>query len=214
MALSKISLTGNGIENTLPVANGGTAVTTAAALANLGNLVKLSSVVASDTTDIVFDNTLITDTYDTYMLTFRDIDLGTDSVSMYLTVSGDNGSSYITSAVYKRTVINGDHGDSNDGNMTYKTGAPNQVNLTGAGAAQGSNDLETSAGTCWMFNLRKSDRGKCFITTSMYEDAAEKGRLNQGGVYLDDATVINNIKISPSSGDFNEGTFTLYGYKE
>ena len=75
MALSKISLTGNGIENTLPVANGGTAVTTAAALANLGNLVKLSSVVASDTTDIVFDNTLITDTYDTYMLTFRDIDL-------------------------------------------------------------------------------------------------------------------------------------------
>ena len=153
MALSKIDVA-NMLTGTTPVANGGTGVTTAAALANTGNLVKLSSVTASDTTNITFDNTLITDTYDTYMLTFRDIDLGTDSVSMYLTVSGDNGSSYITSAVYKRVVMNGDHGDTNDSNMTYKTGAPNQVNLTGAGVAQGSNSLETSAGTCWMSNLR------------------------------------------------------------
>jgi len=213
MAISKINLT-NAVTGTMPLGNGGTGVTTAADLANTGNMVLLSSVVASDTTDIVFDNTLITDTYDTYLLTFRDIDLGTDSVSIYLTVSGDNGSSYITSAVYKRTVINGDHGDSNDSNMTYKTGGAEQVNLIGAGAAGGSVDKETSAGTCWMFNLRKADRGKVFLNTSFYEDAAEKGRLNQGGAYLDDATVINNIKIAPSSGDFNEGTFTLYGLKE
>jgi hypothetical protein len=214
MALSKISLTGNGIENTLPIANGGTAVTTAADLANTGNMVLLSSITASDTTNIVFDNTVITDTYDSYMLTFRDIDLGTDSTSIYLTVSGDNGSSYITSSSYKRAVMNGDHGDTNDSNMTFKTGGQTQVNLIGAGAAGGSVDKESSAGTVWMFNLRKADRGKVFLNTSFYEDAAEQGRLNQGGAYLDDATVINNIKISPSSGDFNEGTFTLYGFKE
>lgn len=213
MALTRLNVN-TAFSATLPVSKGGTGVTTAADLANTGNLVKLSSVTASDTTNITFDNTLITDTYDTYLLTFRDIDLGTDSVSIYLTVSGDNGSSYITSAVYKRTVINGDHGDSNDSNMTYKTGGAEQVNLIGAGAAGGSVDKETSAGTCWMFNLRKADRGKVFINTSFYEDAAEKGRLNQGGAYLDDATVINNIKIAPSSGDFNEGTFTLYGLKE
>jgi len=204
----------SGVTGTLPIANGGTAVTTAAALANTGNLVKLSSVTASDTTNITFDNTLITDTYDTYMLTFRDIDLGTDDNSIYMTVSEDNGSNYITSAVYKRVVANDDHGASNNGNLTMKTGAQNQVNLIGAGQAGGSNDKETSAGTCWMFNLRKSDRGKCFLNQSFYEDSDEQGRLNMGGAYLDDDAIVNNIKITPSSGDFNEGTFTLYGLKE
>ena len=213
MALSKIDVA-NMLTGTAPVANGGTGVTTAAALANTGNLVKLSSIVASDTTNIIFDNTVITDTYDTYLLTFRDIDMGSDGESIRMTVSGDNGSNYITSSVYKRVTINAEHSDTTDGNMTFKSGAQTQINLIGTGSTAGTSDKESSAGTVTMFNLRKSDRGKIFHLHSTYETSGEKGRLNFGSVYLDDATVINNFKVFPSSGDFNEGTFTLYGVKE
>ena len=190
------------------------AITALPAAIDTGAMIKLSSIVADNTTDIIFDSTVITDDYDTYMLTFRDINLGTDSTSIYLTVSENDGSSYITSAVYKRVVMNDDHGATNNANMTIKTGGQTQVNLVGAGQAGGHIDKETSAGTCWMFNLRKSDRGKCFLNQSFYEDADEQGRLNSGGAYLDDDAVVNNIKISPSTGDFNAGTFTLYGLKE
>tara|TARA_Y100000004_G_C8862748_1_gene389798 strand:+ start:33 stop:674 length:642 start_codon:yes stop_codon:yes gene_type:complete len=213
MAIIKTNLA-TGITGTLPIANGGTAVTTAADLANTGNLVKLSSVIADNTTNIVFDSTVITDDYDVYLLTFRDIDLGTDSVSIRMLVSGDNGSTYINTSTYKRVTINADHNDSTDGNMTFKSGGQTQINLIGTGETGGSVDKESSAGTLTMFNLRKSDRGKIFQLHSTYETSGENGRLNFGSVYLDDSTVINNFKIYPSSGDFNEGTFTLYGFKE
>jgi len=183
--------------------------------AGVGNgLVKLLSITASDDTVITFDSTVITDAYDIYMMTFRDIDLGTDGTNLRMVVSGDNGSNYIETAVYKRVVMCGEHSDADDSNMIYKTGGQTQINLDGAGALAGSADKETSAGSITMYNLRKSDRGKIFHSHSTYETSGEKGRLNFGSVYLDDATVINNFKIFPATGDLNEGTFTLYGFKE
>ena len=182
--------------------------------ADAKDIVLLSSQTASGDASIAFNNTLITDTYDTYLLTFRDIDTATDSVSLNLHVSDDNGSSYVTSGVYKRVIGYGNHGHTDDSNMQKKTGAPSQLRLAGTALDVGSNSLETAAGHLWMYNLRKSDRGKCFFVMSTYEGDTEKGAMNFGSVYLDDAMIVNNVKISASSGNLSDGTFSLYGLRE
>ena len=178
------------------------------------DIVLLSSQTASGDASIAFNNTLITDTYDTYLLTFRDVDTATDSVSLDLVVSDDNGSSYQTSSVYKRVTGYGNHGHTTDSNMQKKTGAAGNIVLAGAALNLGSVDKETAAGQLWMYNFRKSDRGKCFFLMSTYEGDTEKGALNFGSVYLDDAMIVNNVKISASSGNLSDGTFSLYGLRE
>ena len=182
--------------------------------ADAKDIVLLSSQTASNDASIAFNNTLITDTYDTYLLTFRDVDTANDGVDLQLVVSDDNGSSYHTGASYKRVTGYGNHGHSNDSNMQKKTGAPNQIVLAGAGLSLGSVSRETAAGHMWMYNLRKSDRGKCFFLSSTYEGTTEKGALNFGSVYLDLDLVVNNIRVDASSGNLSEGTFSLYGLRE
>ena len=204
----------NAIGTTIPVTKGGTGVTTSADLANTGNLVLLSSQTASNDASIAFNNTLITDTHDTYLLTFRDVDTANDGVSLQLVVSNDNGSSYHTGSSYKRVTGFGNHGHSNDSSMDKKTQAANNIVLAGAGLDLGSVDKETAAGHMWMYNLRKSDRGKCFFLSSTYEGTTEKGALNFGSVYLDLDLVVNNIRVDASNGNLSDGTFSLYGLRE
>ena len=182
--------------------------------ADAKDIVLLSSQTASNDASIAFNNTLITDTYDTYLLTFRDVDTANDNVTLQLVVSDDNGSSYHTGSSYKRVTGFGNHGHSNDSSMDKKTQAANQIVLAGAGLALGSVDKETAAGHIWMYNLRKSDRGKCFFLSSTYEGTTEKGALNFGSVYLDLDLVVNNIRVDASSGNLSEGTFSLYGLRE
>ena len=71
---STINLASN-VTGTLPIANGGTAATTAAALANTGNLVLISSVTASDASNIIFDNdasgVVFDDAYKCYLFNFQ-----------------------------------------------------------------------------------------------------------------------------------------------
>ena len=182
--------------------------------ADAKDIVLLSSQTAAGDASIAFNNTLITDTYDTYLLTFRDIDTANDNVALSLVVSDDNGSSYQTSSVYKRVIGYGNHGHTTDTSLDKKTAATSYITLAGVALGLGSNDKETAAGHFWMYNLRKSDRGKCFFLSSTYEGTTEKGSLNFGSVYLDDAMIVNNIKITSSSGNLSDGTFSLYGLRE
>ena len=63
------SVTNAMLGETITVANGGTGVTTASALANTGNLVLLNSASSTvDVSQIDFDSTYINSTYDDYLL--------------------------------------------------------------------------------------------------------------------------------------------------
>lgn len=178
--------------------------------ANNWNL--LSSQTASGDSEVVFNSSLITNSYDTYFLTFRDIDMGTDSVSLRLRISSDNGSSYFSSADYKRVTMYGLHSDTDNSNMPYKTSAFDHMNLGGTVHGIGTTDKETVAGHCWLYNLRVTDRGKCFLVHSVYETGAEKGALNTGMIYIDTDILVNAVKVYPQSGTFS-GTVSLYGVK-
>ena len=64
-----------------------------------GGLVLLNTTdVTSATATVTFDNTLITDTYDIYQLSYTNIDPVTDGVSLRGRLSTDNGGSFIATA--------------------------------------------------------------------------------------------------------------------
>ena len=176
------------------------------------NLVLLSSVSASDNTEITFDSSLITDTYKTYFLTMSEIYLGTDSVNFRMRVSEDNGSNYISANYYKTTIYRAS-GDTNDGQPASKTGSKAEIQIAGDALSTGNASRETIASNVWLYNLRTSSRSKLFTINSIYEYNSDAGAWNIGSYALDDDAIINNIKIYPSSGDINSGIFSLYGVR-
>jgi len=210
MALSKIDVA-NMLTGTAPVANGGTGVTTAAALANTGNLVLLSTQNASNDASLSFDSSVITDTYSYYRMVYVTFIPSVDGVNARIHVSSDNGSSYATSG-YGRTQFYASRDDANDSDLHYKTGEVSNGLFLGGQFSLGGLNRENASGFVDMFSLR-TVKGKSFIFQSSYESNGGHGIYNGGQFYFDDASIINNIKISCSSGNIESGTFSLYGVK-
>jgi len=211
MALSKIDVS-NMLDETLPVANGGTGVTTASALANTGNMVLLNSsdFTSSGVSTITFDNTLITDTYDVYRLILTRIN-GSGDYNVSFQVSDDNGSSYVTSSSYKRAVLSGHHGKTDD-TISTRYSAFDRGYIIGNVFTTGGTDKETSSGTFDFHNLRRNDLGKVCTGITGFETSGERGCLEVANIYLDDALVVNNLKLLVNSGTIT-GKAALYGVK-
>ena len=104
MALSKIDVA-NMLTGTTPVANGGTGVTTAAALANTGNLVHIKTItLSSASTPIQFLNSDADVTFDSTYQTYKfigNVTYENDSRSTYVRVSTDGTNLDTTSGNYK-----------------------------------------------------------------------------------------------------------------
>jgi len=108
MALSKIDVA-NMLTGTTPVANGGTGVTTSAALANTGNLVFIKTITLSSATkpiqflnsdaDVTFDST-----YQTYKF-IGNVKYENDSRVTYVRVSTDGTNLDTTSGNYRMDQI-------------------------------------------------------------------------------------------------------------
>lgn len=208
MALTRLN--NNAYGETISVAKGGTGVTTSADLANTGNMVLLNSSTLSSVTSIEYDNTIITDTYDIYELHLTKLN-GTSDYNISFRVSEDNGSNYITSAVYKRCWLGGNHGNTNDA-ANSRFAAFDRGYLAGNINSIGATDKETAALKVTFHNLRDSSVGKIAFGQYHGETDAEKGAMEVGGIYLDDDAVVNNLKILFSAGTVS-GKATLYGVK-
>ena len=180
--------------------------------ADATNFVLLSSVTASDDTNIIFDSSLITDTYDFYKLIVTRYVPATDGANVRIVCSSDNGSTYI-STNYGRVAMFATRSDTNNSKMLYKTGEVSTAQFAGAGNAMGALNRENTTAIIDMLNFRSSTLGKHFIYSSSYETSGGSGAINTGTVYLDDASVINNIKLENSSGNFESGKFSFYGVK-
>tara|TARA_R100000908_G_scaffold20175_1_gene7856 strand:+ start:25 stop:666 length:642 start_codon:yes stop_codon:yes gene_type:complete len=213
MALSRIDVA-NMLTGTAPVANGGTGVTTAAALANTGNLVLLEEHIADDTiSEVVVDNTQVTDTYETYLVIFTGVQMSSDNVDLWLNVSSDNGSNYKTS--FDRCVPFSLSSDSNNGNVTKKTGTQSVINLTGNSSTLGNSGREAVSGQIYLYGLRDSGVDKHFWKHSVYKNTSNNSIFNFGMNQLNSADVINNFKVysSSASATFSKGKISIYGIK-
>ena len=203
MAVSKVDAA-NQIENTLPIAQGGTGVTT-------GTLVLLSTATADDDASIAFDNTIFTDTYLTYLVIGQDIVGATDNQALGVQLSTDNGSSYTTSGY--ALVAEGYRSDDTNATAGFRGGAAHsRMWLTGTRHNHGNAANEKVNFFAYYYGLRNATSHKyCGFTTSF---TADNGALssNIGTTGTTNITAkVNNIRFINSSGNITSGKFSIYG---
>ena len=173
-----------------------------------GGLVKLSTTdITSATATLVFNNTLITDTYDKYMIAYQGLSPATNSVYFRSRYSTDNGSSFETG-----TFRNG-----------YVYSQVGTASATGSGTT--ASDYATSAYACpsainthasgmyYIDGLRDATLD-LHIRHEWIQRTATGGQyyyVSQEGYQYTKSVTMNYIEFSFSSGNIADGTFTLFG---
>ena len=172
---------------------------------NAGTMVLLSSQTASNDTTINFDNTLITDTYNTYKLIGREIVHGTDGTASELKLSIDNGSNFLDAKTnrmfnhsdHSNNTVGSRHGTSN----TLTAGYP-------VGTASGENgNIEID-----LLNLRSS-LNKHILFLYSYTSSSGTAVLTVGNKEVYNTSQVNYIQYRTNSGNVASGKFSLYGVK-
>jgi hypothetical protein len=177
--------------------------------------------ISSSTGNVTYTSSLITDTYEQYIITGSAIQMAnntTGNIRMYL--SDDNGSSYFGGTSYARGIHVVQSGNSNN-TLINRTGDKDAIYLTG-------NDYDYGGGTAYgnagfvirCLNLRNLATGssarRLFLMNSVYLDRASGNYVQDEGMYYFKGGTgsINNITIQTTdSNPFAEGEFRLYGVK-
>ena len=173
------------------------------------NLVLLSSQTASSVGTINFDNTLITSTYNNYLLLAHDVKPATDQVDAYIAISVDNGSNLRTPAYSGRTFAR----------ITNSTTSGDEQNTISSGYAQIATDLgNDGCGSfqLWLYGINEvtSGNNKFFNSTYTAKHYNDDYTWDTGMVYLTDTSnPINYLRFLFSSGNITTGKFKLYGIK-
>lgn len=171
-----------------------------------GGLVKLNTTdITSSTATLVYNNTLITDTYSIYIVQFEGLKPSTDNVYFRSRYSTDNGSSFITGTfqlgyVHGRlgTGVHGGSGytKSNYAENYFSSGNDANFPFTGYFRLSHMRDANTYLSIETDYNIK--------IYNNNYYVVKE-------GYILEDASVINYVEFSFASGNIADGTFTLFG---
>tara|TARA_R100000458_G_C8228255_1_gene210686 strand:- start:184 stop:822 length:639 start_codon:yes stop_codon:yes gene_type:complete len=211
MALSKIDVA-NMLTGTTPVANGGTGVTTSAALANTGNMVLLQTQTASGDSELDFTSN-IDSTYSLYIFEFSEINLETDGAEFQFqsdTGTNTNYNQTMTTIVYHAENPEGGGG----GSFTYST-ARDQSQGTAfqdlfPDAGNGSD--ESAFGWLRIQNPASSTYTKNFMSRmDGYHQNNLAFSMTVGG-YFNTTTALTRFRFKSSSGNF-DGKISLYGVK-
>ena len=209
MALSKIDVS-NMLDETLPVANGGTGVTTAAALANTGNLVKISTATLSSDSLAEFD---LDSTYDHYIFRFSKVHGSSDDddfrFDASLTSDTDYGSATLT-YVLNRDSASESSGSEVGANAASSTGTLGIAQLFKGASADSDHCLD---GTFEIFNPASTTFTKGF--TSMISGVQYANNVRRERVTGDirSSTAVDKIKFFFQDGNLDSGTITQYGVK-
>ena len=204
MAITKLDLT-KAVSGTMPVGNGGTGVTSAADLANTGNMVKLNSVTTTDATisTITFDSTYINSTYDRYFIIGR-VRMNTDGASTRMRFS--ESGTFQSGASYYGLGYNDDSGsgtNDNDRNDLVVT----QI----IGNASG----EGGSFTLYLDSFNSTTIPSSGMWNSSTRSNAGFHGLNVGSGIVNNGNAHDGVRFFPSTGYFASDTsLTLYGVKE
>lgn len=204
MALTRLGV--NNISNST-IAN----ITALPAAIDVGSLVKLNTTVASNTTSVAFDSSLITSTYNVYQLHCIGCIPATDVQQLRARVSEDNGSSYVSSGVYKKIEFGGVSGSTSSNTIAASYSATSSgIFILGAQQEQGNANNENGSAIL-TFYTPSSSKAKFFYTVGYEMNSANQATQQQSWYAYDTSSAYNNIKVEYTSGNISTGTFTLYG---
>lgn len=179
-------------------------------LTNVGGGLKLLyAVTVSGATNVPFNSTYITSAYNRYVLKFDSL-YGSGNADLYLTVSTNNGSTYLSSNYNATGII------MNIGSPGVNGGAPSgvaQLQLTlGNGNGVSSTTTNVASGSI-EFSAPAASAQINFVWDMIGATGASTQTMFRGAGGNSGTTPINNIKIAPASGTIT-GNFQLYGFQK
>ena len=206
----------NAISGTIPVANGGTGVTTAADLANTGNRVLIGS--ASTTTDVAALELELSTSYKIHQIYLESIAPATDGSLLRIRLSSDGGSSFQSGA--------GDY--SYGGTNWYATGDSSSSDVQqgsrdssliviGKGAGSGTVDEGISLNVLIYPRQSTSNghHGNTVHWSGYRYDTSTTYRTLQGvgHLYNSSDVTVDAIQFLFNSGDITYSSYYHYGIK-
>lgn len=150
----------------------------------------------SSVATVTFNSTVITSTYQTYMLIFNSI-LSSGS-TLNMTISTDNGSTYLSANYHSGCMFNA----YNAATWTNQNSTALFQLITGMSATN------ESAGKLFLYGAGQAKQFCCEGDFSVANTYWQKGHGSNTGT-----TAINNIKFSLNAGTIS-GTISLYGLKQ
>jgi len=170
-------------------------------------LVYLGQMVASGSTSLAFTS-LMSSTYEDYVVSFNHIIPATNSVDFYMVTSTDNGASYGTS--YSSAA------DTRDTSTTITNiGGDAQTTMKIATSQSNSSD-QGLCGSLNIFNISNTSGWKNFtwLVTGHVTGSTSGIRRYVGSGCNNNINDIDAIKFAFSSGNITSGTIRLYGVQK
>ena len=170
---------------------------------NAGTMVLLSSQTASSDNEIIFNNTLITSTYNDYKIKGSGIIPATDSAEPNIFASADNGSNFLSCDSGRQY------------NELTGTGSGHE-RTTGAFVEMAANiGNDANLGGSFEFhlsNLNATDMYKWgyYFYVSKHDTGAY---IWKGGYSINSQSAVNYIKFAFNTGAISTGKLQLYGVK-
>lgn len=163
-----------------------------------GNLVLLSSQVASGSSALTFTS-VITTKYDDYVLRFNGVTGAGGANVLGIRYSVDNGSNYLSGANYTITGYFADTGSQS----FFGAVAQTRVQIIGGLGAS----PDQSVGIVNLFNITSGTFKPAAYSQFM---STSNGRIDVDAAVYTSAIAVNAIQVAPDAGTFS-GTFKLYG---
>lgn len=179
----------------------GTGITCGTSSGAAGALTMLSTVNASAAASVTFSSTYITSTYKIYVVKFYGVFSSSANDNLLMTISTDNGSTYLSTGYTTNALVN-----SSNGTPAGGTSSTTNINLTTSTGVIGTNStgLGLANGSINIYQPSNSVAFSCDWTL-----AANQTRIDANG-HNSGTTAINNIKFTMATGN-TSGTFVLYG---
>jgi|TARA_R100000654_G_scaffold2522_3_gene9351 hypothetical protein len=171
-----------------------------------GGLVHLNTTVASSSSNVSFNSSILNSTYNAYKIFISGMRGSSDNNHVEVYYSFDNGSSYESSNYMFSST-----GRDSDGNEVHAhTGTASKIEITANTAGYDTDEGFNAELT--LFNPSQTTRHKILAFNSyFFKTNGHIQRVLGIGTNDGSSSAVNNIKIQFQSGNIAEGQFSIFG---
>ena len=201
------------------ISNGTTIADAGAFSVNLGSMVHIKTLTASNSGDLSYvhgsSNVVLDSTYPIYLFKFINIHPATDNVQFMHNGSIDAGSNY--NVTKTNTMFEGEKAEGSDAGTCNYISSHDIAQGTGNAKLTyncGNDNDQSLSGEMYLFNPSSTVFVKHFITvvSNSHNSNYEKNTYTAG--YYNTTSDIDAIQFTYSSGNIDAGTIKLYGFKD